>query len=444
MRSNHSLTAPRRGRRRIARAFTLVELLVALAAGLAVSAAAFLLAKAATRSFQEEARLSSAHLSATLGLHRLSADLQRAGLLSTANAQRDPAVCGAPSTWPEGMRRLAGIAIRRQGSVGAHAGQLGQSLANGLGPDSIVIGGAAGTAEQFPIRMIQTGVGGGHDVYLQIAHSGAMSRTLARGGAAALAGVFRAGRALRVVMPGQTRFLYGVIAGVDVAGDPPLEAVVHLAPSPALPPRGGGDCGLGLGANVGGLASPVSRIRYDIRSLAGHDRYGDLVAPISPAVTGDAGRTELVRVELDADDQEMPDTLELVAEYAVDLKFGLSVASAVANPAIDPVVSRRPIAVPDDGEIYNTAAEVTDGGRPERIRSIQVRLSTRARAPDREADLGDEADGRRRRFLLPGIVPGVDPLNDTPPPGAPPVYARLRTFYADVALPNNQAGDQRW
>lgn len=440
---NDLLSAPARGRRRRARAFTLVELIVALAAGLSVAAAAFLLAKGATRSFQEEARLSSAHLSATLGLGRIAADLQRAGLLSTPNAQKDPAICGAPLTWPEGMRRLAGVTVRRQGSVMDHAGELDQSLANGFRPDSIVIGGSSGAADQFPVRLIQQGAGGGHDVYLQIAGSGAMRRALARGGAAALPGVFRAGRILRIVMPGQTRYLYGVIAGVDVAGDPPLEVVVHLGPSPALPLKGDAQCGLGLGANVGGLAAPVSRVRYDIRRLLGHDRYGELVAPISPAATGDDGRTELVRVELDADNNEMPETLELVAEYAVDLKIGVFVATAVNNPAVDPVVTRHPIAAPDDSAIYNHAADVTDGGTPERIRAVSVRLTTRARAPDRGGDLGKAPDGRKRRFLVPGLVPGVNDDNDAPPPGAPPLYARLRTLYVDVALPN-QAGVNTW
>jgi prepilin-type N-terminal cleavage/methylation domain-containing protein len=442
MSTKHFIPAPARGARGPARGFTLVELIIALAAGLAVSTAAFLLAKSATAAFQEEARLSSAHLSATLGLSRLAADLQRAGLLSSANVQKDPAICGAPVTWPEGMRRLAGVAVKRQGSVIDHMGELDQSLANGFRPDSIVIGGSFGSAEQFPVRLIQQAAGGGHDVYLQISGSGAMRRTLARG-PEALAGVFRAGRLLRVIMPGQTRYLYGVIAGLTVAGEPPLEIVVHLAPSPALPARGDGPCGVGLGANVGGLANPVSRVRYDIRRLSGHDRYGDLVAPIAPEVTGDAGRTELVRVELDADDHEIPDTLELVAEYAVDLKLGLSVASVVGNPAVDPVVTRHPIAVPDDGSIYNTAADVTDNGTPERIRSIQVRLAVRARAPDRGADLGKDPDGRKRRFLIPGLLPGVSDDSDPPPPGGMPIYARLRTFYADIALPN-QAGVETW
>src|SRR4051794_23668307 len=96
------------------RGFTLVELLVAMAAGLTVSMAAFLLSKNATRFFQNEARVSAAHLAATLGLNRISTDLQRAALFSSGNVLKDPTVCGGlafVATGPLGMRRLAGIQI---------------------------------------------------------------------------------------------------------------------------------------------------------------------------------------------------------------------------------------------------------------------------------------------------------------------------------------------
>src|SRR5262245_17049023 len=75
------------GRRYCRRGFTLVELLVALAIGLSVSMAAFLLAKNATRVFQNEARITSTQLAVTLGMNRIAADLQRAAFLSSPNMQ---------------------------------------------------------------------------------------------------------------------------------------------------------------------------------------------------------------------------------------------------------------------------------------------------------------------------------------------------------------------
>jgi len=439
-----SPAAPIRAPRRHRRGFTLVELIVAMAAGLFVAMAAVLLAKGATRFFQHEARVSAAHMSAMLGMGRLTADLQRAGFRSSPNVIKERAnggLCGDPTPWPEGMRRLAGVHIRRQGSAIDHIGQLDQSIANGFRPDAIVIGGSLNTVEEFRFNSVECGPGG-CVVNLQ-SESSAMTRTRLRneGGGEGFDQIFRARRLLRLRFDGQTKYLYGVIQQLDIVGAPPAETIrVRLESVPGIP-LFDGDCGVRAVNGGGGYANPVARVRYDIRSLAGHLRYGPLVTPVNPAVTGDNGRTELVRVELDEANVEIPETLELIAEYAVDLKFGLAAATESGIPEQrNPVITRYPITMPEGSDVYNIAAEVTDlGARPERIRSVQVRLSTRTRAPDRSVDLEKRADGRKLRFVLPGIVPSVNNDTDPVPPGAPDVYARLRTFYTDVALPN-QAG----
>ena len=429
--------------RRARRGFTLVELLVAMTAGLAVATAALLLARNASRFFQYEARFSSAHMAALLGMNRITNDLRRAGLLSSPNVLQDPSICGSTATWPDGMRRLSGVTIVRNGSWLANVAALAQSDVNGLRPDSLVIGGAFGSNEQFDVQAIYSGAGGGWNVQLQ-ALQDAMKRTDARtaAGGAGLDEIFLPGRLLRIVTDKQPSQVYGVISGFDQA-----TLTVRLDASPALPIKDAGVCGVSFGgSNSGFLVNAVSRVRYDIRSLQGHPRYGALVAPISPEVTGDNGRTELVRVELDAYDAEMPDTLELVAEYAVDLKFGISTASLVGNPSVDPQVQRYPVQTPEFNEVYSFAADVADNnGTPQRIRSVQVRLSTRTRAPDRDANLTYPAgvETRRLRFLIPGVVPGVNALSDVVPPGAPAVFARMRTLQAEVALPNHERA-QRW
>src|SRR5277367_5834742 len=84
------------------RGFTLIEVLVALSAGVLVSMAAFMLSKDATRFFQHEARVSTAQIALTLAMNRLSGDIQRAGFLSTANVQLDPSVCRGVA-WPAGL-----------------------------------------------------------------------------------------------------------------------------------------------------------------------------------------------------------------------------------------------------------------------------------------------------------------------------------------------------
>ncbi|XXU67765.1 prepilin-type cleavage/methylation domain-containing protein [Sorangium sp. So ce1097] len=409
-----------------------MELLVAMAAGLVVSLAAFLLSKNATRFFQNEARASGSHLAATIGLNRLAADLQRAAYLSTGNIRvpDDPQRCGPPPVAPTGLSLLAGISILRQGSLFLHPSELGQSVVNVMLPDSIVIGGSLNSTEVFEARVVNDA----GTWFVRLLDSAALRRTNERalGGGEGLSDIFQEGRFLRISRPNQ-RHIYAVIDHMEPGN------LVYLKSPPGVPTRDDvPDCGLPLtGAHA--WVSVISRVRYDIRSLVGKETsYRSLVTPISPALTGDNGRTELVRVELDDEDQEKPETLELIAEYAVDLKFGISALQAdKTQQRTNPQITRYPIAATDNAAVYEiAAANYQPGARPEDVRSVQIRLSTRTRAPDRNVSFQVGPDGRRLRFLIPGVVSGVNSLIDAVPPGAPPVFARMRTLYADVALPN--------
>jgi type II secretory pathway pseudopilin PulG len=416
-------------RRRASRAFTLVELLVAVTAGLMVSAAAFILARNATRFFQHEARISSAQLSAVLGMERLLADIDRAAFLSTSNIHTTPKRCpkgvGLPSV-PKGLESLAGIAIERAGSV--HAGNpLTQSVENGLEPDRITIGGSFDNNDVFPVSAIDAGAGGGFTIWLE-ATSHEMKRAIAAG--QSLANIFRPGRILRVAEPERSSEYYALIAGYD-----PLAMSVQVSASPLMPWKPGfGTCGVGgLGTLL--TVNPVSRVRYEIRSLKDHERYKELVKPLSSEASGDDGRTELVRVELDGEGEEIPASLELIAEYAVDLKFGLTAFTRGAPvPAELSACSTSPgtdvyhCPIPMTPEAYaKLAGSVKDGALPELVRAVQIRLATRSRAPDRDADLGAGPDGRKYRFKI--TLPG------TPAPK----FARMRTLYAEKYLRSQES-----
>jgi hypothetical protein len=157
------------------------------------------------------------------------------------------------------------------------------------------------------------------------------------------------------------------------------------------------------------LVNTISVVRYELMSMAGDARYGPLVAPAAAAATGDDLRTELVRTELDRNGEPALDTRELVSEFTVDLKFGISTIDAATTAVTD-----LPIALPVNPAVYTTP--------PERIRSVHVRLSTRARAPDRDTDMTVGPDGRRQRFGL--TIFGKKS------------FARMRTLYTEVALQN--------
>jgi len=174
-------------------------------------------------------------------------------------------------------------------------------------------------------------------------------------------------------------------------------------PSVAFNPKGyEGDCGYCL-------ANTVSVFRYELQSMQANAQYGALVAPVSASATGDGGRTELTRVEIDKDGNPMQDTLELVSEFAVDLKFGISTVDQATTAVAD-----IPIADPASPLVYTTL--------PERVRSIHVRLATRSRVPDRDVAIAPGPDGRRPRFKLP--IAGKT------------TYARMRTLYTEVGLQN--------
>ncbi len=390
---------------RSARGFTLVELMMATAAGIMVSAAAFLLAKNASAVFQEETRITAAQLSASLGLQRIASDLGRAGFLSTPNIQTDPFVCNESGTWPLLISNLRALRIAQDGSVTDHPGDLGASQMNGFSPDSIDIASSFDSSELLPVRSIQSG-GGGKIVYLETV-SLPMVRTCQKQTLVdcepELKRIFKENRILRILTPSGNQ-IFGVVDHVEVTTD----VKVWLQPTPTVPsvdvnPRGyEGDCTF-CSVNT------ISVVRYELMNMAGDLRYAPLVAPAAAAATGDDTRTELVRTELDRNGQPLPETRELVSEFAVDLKFGISTIDTATTAITD-----FPIALPANPAVYATL--------PERIRSVHVRLSTRARAPDRDTDGAIGPDGRRQRFAL-------DIFGKKS-------YARLRTLYTEVALQN--------
>src|SRR6266536_1790728 len=154
---------------RRARGFTLIELMVAVTAGLFVAVAAFALARQGSRFFQQEARVANAQFAATLGFDRLRADIARAGFLTTANVQRDPFRCGDVATFPAGgMASLSALRLT------ANTPSESQDTGNGLRPDRITLAGSYTSSEMFPVRTVVL-ENSKYQVYLQ-ANTGAVAR----------------------------------------------------------------------------------------------------------------------------------------------------------------------------------------------------------------------------------------------------------------------------
>jgi hypothetical protein len=388
------------------RGFTLVELMVALSGGLFLSVMVFALARDTSRFYQREGRLANATMAGMMGFERLKADIARAGYLTTPNIRRDPTVCMTPSAgWPSMLQTLASVQINPdQPNNTTLAGM-------GLTPDEIVLAGSYLATEAFPLRQAT-----GNTLYLQVnvapmARLGYLAAGLtAENQKALLANVFRAGRVLRLTDNAGLQY-FGVIADVTGGAQP----VVTLEPVPSLVYGGTAqNCGI-QGDCTGCLVSVVNFIRYQIRDLkaAGDARFQPLFTASANA-PGEATRTELVRDELDLSGEPIDAETELVAEYGVDLGFSATAWMIGANNAID--------VQPGDGNFATffpaTEAAVAD---PQRVRAVRARLSVRSREADRQAAI----PGGFYRFKLPD--------GD---------WARVRTFQADISLPNQEA--VRW
>jgi hypothetical protein len=396
--------------------FTLVELMVALTGGLFISLAVFALARDSGRFYQREARLANATVSGLIGFERLRADLGRAGFLASPNIARDPRVCAVPDgTWPTGLRNLASV------QVSAAAVSYAALTSNGRTPPVITLAGSYSSSDVYGAKVVPAG----NKVIFELSTKEAAGalRRLGNSGLPddnAMKAAFPRGRVLRVVQNGKQ--YYGQITDATGGSQP----TVTINQQPPIQFRSGSEIGCGLSDVVGsGASTPminvVNFIQYEVRppqtatAIAGYKN----VFTNSADAPGEAGRTELTRVELNIDGQVIDGTEEIVAEYAVDLNLQLTAVTSTTG-CCDPNLG---LVSPGDalfgtftGPVFNSA------NTPELIRSVRVRLGVRSREADRTATIANPAGEGLFRFNISS--------------GTAETFARVRTFQADVALHN--------
>jgi hypothetical protein len=379
--------------------------MVALSGGLFLSIMVFALSRDTSRFYQRENRLAGAVMAGMSAFERLKADIGRAGYLASPNVARDPLVGVRPTAgWPAQLQNMSSLRINP--NTPASNGSNPALVGAGLTPDEIVLAGSYNVTDRFPIA---SAVG---NVITLATNMGAMARIgyltpglNAAGQQAILAQIFRPGRVLRATDDGGLHY-FGVIS--VVTGGPTPTITLTGAPAIQLD-------GLGTGSSV----SVVNFVRYQIRDLKadGLARFQPIFNQ-SLGAPGEATRTELVRQELDAAGTDLETlgglTTELVAEYAIDLGFSVT----AQLPATNQLVDVQPGDANFSTVIFNTNLGIA---APQRVRAVRARLSVRSREADREVAL----PGGLYRFKLPD--------------GA---WARVRTFQADIALPNQM--DVRW
>lgn len=397
-------------RRTQRRGFTLIELLVSMTGALFLSLGVFMIAKHTTGLYQEEARASNANMASMMGFERLRSDLARAGFMATSNVLTDARICAQnpEPTWSTFMQQMQSV------KFSATTGLPSLFAANGLAPQQVVLTGNFTSAEAFPIRTV-VNTGTTYVVYLQI-KSGAMARlgySLTNADKATLlSNTFPTDRAVRIV-DRSGRHHYGIISSTLVSPDP---AVVLKGPSPRLQFRENSPLGCGITGNeTGATINTVNFVQYRIGSLSGVTRFAPLY-DTSAQGPYDTDRTELIREELSPDGAVIDGTQELVSEYAVDLRFRVTVQTS----------NTTPLSYVPEATLYTwagTQAQRAAGRGPEYVRAVHSWLSVRSRAADRKATIATAAGNPLYRVGLGAAG------------GAP--FARIRTIQSRVAL-NNQ------
>jgi type II secretory pathway pseudopilin PulG len=395
---------------RTVRGFTLVELMVAMVAGMFVAIAVFTLAKHASAFAMRQSRIADATLQSVIGFERLKTDIARAGFLSTPNIARDPAVCSGPTGvvgFPVRLLQLASVHIEDSPNAST------ESTVNGITPKRIVLAGAYSTPDLFVARTVTQ-----QDppvVFLQRNSLGMANIGYAPvGGAAALARVFRTDHALRIVDDaGGVQFarITGVTEGVN--------PTVTLAATPAVQFRAGSANNCGVRGHGNDFVNPIDFIRYDLRNL-NTSAYAAMSGMFRGGPSYEATRRELVRVELNINGDEIQSTLELVAEYAVDLNFSLVVA---ANTA----ASLTRISGANLATYAGNVSGLPAGNGPQLIRAVHAWLSVRSQEADRDNGLALVTTAPGPNLLR----ISMDPASATRPP-----FARVRTLQSTIPLAN--------
>jgi prepilin-type N-terminal cleavage/methylation domain-containing protein len=383
------------------RAFTLLELMVALVIGGLVVAAVFTLGGASSRHFQEQQRIGVTQRSVRMAMDRLRRDVARAGYLGVSD-NLSPYVRMCPN--PAIPRRVRALFYVNDDPTGNTALDGINRLTNGVSADRLRMTGNYTTGEHYLVRAINGGT-----IYLQTDWLGYrrsfVSPSTGQVNPTDFTNVFMQGRMLHVETPDGAHFVVNIVsATADTAG---TQAQIDVNPSV------GGDnlCLRGFGR--GAIVSPISWIEYYI----GSPQAGSNLTPSVTAITG--ANTILYRRELDMTDATgataMPGTTRALLEFAVDFNvdFYLDTANVGQPPSL----------------VFNTGADAqtTVQNSPWKVRSVVASIAARTPEQDRRFPWptnwagGRPANAPLNRFL---VFPGR--------PGA----ARVRRLTTEIYVPN--------
>jgi type II secretory pathway pseudopilin PulG len=443
---------------RAARGFTLVELMVAMASGMMVSLGVFALAKVTSRTLNDETRLDTAEMSLRLAVTRLQGDIMRAGFMSSPNIVAQKVLSAKsrnldsgerqgfvpPTPVRRGLNYLAAMNLTL-GKLSTDA-KLPLSEANLRTPDRLELAGNFTTSEQYHSEGANAG-GVGDCFRLKLPLDGsqtAIRRLLSVDPSEPSSDnkvqVDALRRAFQPVVvdegSGNPQFMVRVVPEgtsqtceyylATCSSRPPTEiangreAYVYLEGSLPL-----GTPSCQLSENGGkALINPVQWVRWSLRASE---------STVTAASTDPASGPQynLVRQYLDANlnpirDSSNKEIGEIVAEYAVDFKVGLTVRPSAPGPLEDLAAGSTDL----EAKISNYSLNEATAGlnpTPERIRSISTFIAVRGAIAESPLPGPDAGSGNLEFYRY--RIPSPDGL------GADR-YARVRSLQTQFALPN--------
>jgi hypothetical protein len=325
-----------------------------------------------------------------------------------------------------------------------------------LKPDAIDIAGNMTSAEEFEVQLVEPANGNCQRVLLAMT-SPAIYR-IAPGGDA---GSTQPAQELRNVfqpVPAtlSTQFVVRIVddtgrsqyvatcpeasaAGFDNAGNPYVD--IDATNTPILTSQQTGTVG-GISGYASGRAwvNAVHVVHWEITTATAEGtstaQYAKALGNLPTAYgTIDLNKYDLVRSYVDmATGQTIPQTTELIAEYAVDLDFAFSVDAGL-NPA-QPAIKTLAFGDPDNAAKYaplDLSTPLALGQGAQRIRSVRARIATRTALGDRTVNIPVTAlsanDTYMYRYCI-NTSPSCDTNDGTNR------WARVRTITTEVAMPN--------
>lgn len=391
-----------RTRRRRQAGFTLLEMMAALVAGLIAIGSIYTLSSASSKHFHEQQRISQTQMSLRMAMSRLTADIARAGFGGTPNSAAELNL-GMLACNQAPINPLSAVSFANHLDGGAAVPNTGT---NGVQTDRLDLLGNYATSDVY--RAMPSAAA--NQLVIQSAwHSFARSFGIPGDPVRpynqdAFEDVFRPGRLIHVRTTDQKHFYARVVASNGAVNS------FSVTFTPAF------NCS---NARLdGAMVSPLSRIRYRIVSTIGGPQSDMAGLNLGNVPTGNvqAGtlNSMLVREELDEAGLRVPNSEQIVLEYAVhaDYQFVVDTQLGVGLP---------PIMQLEQG---NATPNVTNF--PHRIRSIIVNLG--ARTSRHDASFGGGTSGVTpappiplRTFRVSNTLPGL---------------ARVRTLRSEVMLRN--------